>query len=204
MDFFASLFNIDSFMPHGHCYLWRPEILWVHVLSDALVAASYYSIPLALLVFISKRRDLQFRGVFVLFILFICACGTTHVMDIWTTWQPLYGLQGLIKLITATVSVATAIVLWPLIPKALALRSPLQLEGMNIELEGRVRQRTEALESRSRELVNLNDELQAFNRVAMAREERIIELKQEVNRLAQAQGQVPPYDLSGLAPVQAC
>lgn len=29
-DFLTALFSSD-FMPHGHCYLWKPEIVWLHL-----------------------------------------------------------------------------------------------------------------------------------------------------------------------------
>lgn len=198
MEFLGKLIDPEQFMPHGHCYYWTPEILWLHVLSDSLIALSYYSIPPALLVFALKRRDLQFRWVFWLFGAFICACGTTHVMDIWTTWQPVYRLEGLIKAGTALVSLTTAVLLWPLLPKALALAlpGPGQLERLNASLEGKIRERTEALEQRSSELLRANAELCAYNALVVGREERVIELKAEVNALAMRLGLSPPYAFS--------
>ena len=32
------LFDSDSYMPHGHCYLWQPGVLWLHVIADGLIA----------------------------------------------------------------------------------------------------------------------------------------------------------------------
>ena len=85
-DFLKNLFSSNDFMPHGHCYLWRPEIVWLHAVSDALIALSYYSIPLALIYFVRRRQDLAFRWMFVMFGIFIMACGTTHVMNVVTLW----------------------------------------------------------------------------------------------------------------------
>ena len=82
-SFFQSLFE-QNYIPHGVCLLWQPGLLWLHVLSDAVIALSYYTIPFALLWFVTKRRDLAFRGIFVLTSAFILACGTTHVMGIVT------------------------------------------------------------------------------------------------------------------------
>lgn len=92
------MFDFSQFMPHGHCYLWRPEILWLHAGSDALIAAAYFSIPLALIYFVSQRSDIEFKWMFVLFGLFISFCGLTHMMAIYTIWVPNYGLEGLIDL----------------------------------------------------------------------------------------------------------
>ncbi len=115
-------------MPHGYCYSWVPGLVKLHVISDALIGISYYSIPLILGYFIRKRIDLPFKGIFVLFSLFILLCGTTHFMSVWTLWYPAYWLDGMIKAATAFVSVITVFILIPLIPKALELPSPAQLQ----------------------------------------------------------------------------
>ncbi len=115
-------------MPHGACYLWLPSMLWLHILSDATIALAYFSIPFALWYFVNKRTDLAYRWVFVLFGMFILLCGTTHLMGIWTIWHPDYWLDGLIKLATALVSIVTALLIWPLLPKLLALPSPQALK----------------------------------------------------------------------------
>ena len=142
-EFLGRLFSSD-FMPHGHCYLWKPEILWLHVFSDGVITASYYFIPVALVYFVRKRRDLPFHWMFLLFGIFIFACGTTHLMEIWTVWNGTYRLAGVIKAITAVASVGTALALVPLIPQALALPSPAQLRAANAKLEEEVRERLQA------------------------------------------------------------
>ncbi|RVT39871.1 response regulator [Sphingobium algorifonticola] len=136
---------LDDYMPHGYCLLWRPELVWTHVVSDALIALAYFSIPIALIRFIRARRDIQFGGIFWLFAIFIMACGTTHIMAIWTLWNGDYGIEALIKVVTAIASVLTAIVLWPLIPKALALPSTAQLRTANDALASRIAERDAAL-----------------------------------------------------------
>jgi hypothetical protein len=78
----------QDYMPHGICFLWQPELIALHVVSDSLIALAYYSIPIALIYFALKRTDLAFPGIFVLTSLFILACGTTHAMDVWTLWYP--------------------------------------------------------------------------------------------------------------------
>ncbi len=122
------LADTNSYMPHGYCYLWRPTLLWLHIASDSLIAIAYFSIPFALFYFVRQRIDLTYRWIFKLFGIFIILCGTTHLMSIWTTWHPDYLLEGVIKLATALVSIATAVLLWPLIPKLLQLPSPRALK----------------------------------------------------------------------------
>ncbi|MEH2165634.1 MAG: EAL domain-containing protein [Nostoc sp.] len=135
LEFGKSLFGYKQFIPHGHCYLWKPELVGFHIVSDSLIALSYYSIPITLLYFVRKRRDLPFNWIFRLFATFIVICGTTHLMEIWTLWYPTYCLSGCLKAITAIVSLYTACELIRLIPKALALPSSAQLEAANRELE---------------------------------------------------------------------
>src|SRR3954469_21986166 len=86
-----------GFMPHGHCYLWTPQVVWLHVISDALIALAYYSIPVTLVGFVRRRKDLTFSWMFVCFAVFILACGTTHLMEIWNVWHSNYWLSGGVK-----------------------------------------------------------------------------------------------------------
>lgn len=110
MDQILQFFSND-YMPHGHCYLWLPSILWVNVISDLLIAAAYFSIPVVLVLVVRARKDIKFRGVFMLFAAFILMCGITHLFAVYTIWHGSYGWHGIAKLITALVSVATALVL---------------------------------------------------------------------------------------------
>jgi len=119
MQFIKNLFSTDGFMPHGMCYQWQPQVLWTHVISDLIIAIAYYSIPLALAIVIYRRGQFPFKWLLGLFAAFILLCGTTHILGIITIWDPIYRLQGVLKLLTAGVSIATAIVLFPLLPQIL-------------------------------------------------------------------------------------
>ncbi|MEH2183003.1 ATP-binding protein [Nostoc sp.] len=129
--FFNYPFHSNGFVPHGHCYLWQTGLVSLHIISDATIALAYYSIPFLLIYFISKRKDVPFNGVFVLFGAFIIACGTGHLMDIWTLWHPDYWIAGSLKALTAIISIYTAFALFYLMPQALTLPSPAQLEAIN-------------------------------------------------------------------------
>ena len=141
MDFLKALLGPANQLPHGVCLLWDTNLVWLHVVSDAVIMLAYYAIPFGLVYFVRKRQDLAFHWIFLLFGAFIFACGTTHLMNIWTLWQPLYVLEGGIKLLTAGASIVTAIILVPLIPKALALPSPSQLAAANQTLLQQIRER---------------------------------------------------------------
>src|SRR5262249_39864943 len=145
LEFFRNLLNSD-FMAHGYCYRWRAEIVWLHVASDALIALAYYSIPVTLVYFVRRRRDLPFHWIFLMFGAFILSCGATHAAEVWTVWHGTYRLAGVIKLMTAALSIGTAIGLVRIVPGAMALPSPARLAAVNRELEeeARVRLRRES------------------------------------------------------------
>jgi PAS domain S-box-containing protein len=124
-----------DFMPHGYCYLWDPWIVWLNVVSDGLITLSYYCIPIVLIYFIRKNRDLPFNQIFWMFGTFILACGTTHLMEIWNVWHGSYLLAGVVKAVTAAVSVLTAAMLIPLVPKVISLPGRMHLQEKNRKLE---------------------------------------------------------------------
>src|SRR5260221_6477385 len=171
-SFLSWLLPAQDYMPHGMCFLWQPELMALHVTSDATIALAYYSIPIALIYFVAKRSDLAFRNIFVLTGAFILACGTTHVMSIWTLWYPDYRLDGAIKAITALVSIGTAVAMWQVMPVALALPSTAQLERANQLLAAEIEQRPRAEAG----LLDANAELE--RRVAA----RTAELQAEVTQ----------------------
>ena len=140
----SQLFSTQNYIPHGMCLLWQPSLLWLDVLSNTVIAAAYYTIPVALIYFVSRRHDVAFRGIFVLTGAFILACGTTHVMDVVTLWYPIYWIDGLINLATALVSIGTAFAMWQVVPLALALPSTAQLERANNLLEREIGERQSA------------------------------------------------------------
>jgi len=122
-------------MPHGTRYMWDPGMVWLHVISDALIALAYSCIPMALIYFVRKRRDTPRGWVVWMFGAFIVSCGMTHVMEVWNIWHANYLLSGFVKAITAGFSVATAICLVRLIPQALLWPSPTTVETMNQKLQ---------------------------------------------------------------------
>ncbi|MER3477242.1 MAG: hybrid sensor histidine kinase/response regulator [Leptolyngbya sp. ERB_1_2] len=142
--FWSQFFDSSSFIPHGHCYLWQTGLVWLHITGDALIGLAYYSIPLTLFFFVRNRRDLPFNWIFLLFGTFIIACGTGHILDIWTLWHPNYWISGGLKAVTAMVSVLTAVELYSLIPKALALPGPSQLTLANQALQIQIGERRQA------------------------------------------------------------
>jgi signal transduction histidine kinase len=182
MVFFKTLFSSDGFMPHGFCYMWSPGVLWLHIVSDSLIALAYSTIPGTLVYFVRKRRDLPFNWIFLCFGMFILTCGATHAMDVWTLWHATYWLSGAVKLVTAAASVSTAILLVRLVPQALALPSP---DTWRREVAVRTRAE-EALSKANRRLIEAHEE----ERTRIARElhddvsQRVALLAMQLDRMS--------------------
>ena len=162
-----STFFANNFIPHGHCYLWKPGLVWLHLTSDAVTTLAYYSVAVAIIYFTNQRKDLPAQTVVLLvgFFFIFALCGTTHLMEVVTLWHPFYWVSGLIKAVTGAWSFYTfTFLLIPLIPVALDAPSPAQLaltnqeleesrrciQAINVELEQRVQERTAQLEASNR------------------------------------------------------
>ena len=139
-----NIFSPTQYMPHGHCYLWQTPLVWLHVTGDFLIAIAYYSIPAMLIYFVFKRRDVPFLGIFALFGAFIILCGTGHLLEIWTLWHSAYWLSGIEKAITALVSCYTAGSMVTLLPQFLSLKTPQEVEGVNLKLQREIGVREDA------------------------------------------------------------
>ena len=141
MEFLTSFLGRGGYLPHGYCFTWTPGLLWSMAVSDVVIAAAYFTIPVAIMTFVRKRGDPSLVAVAWLFSAFIFACGTTHVMDAWTIWVPDYGLQAVTKVVTAAISIVAAFALWPLIPKALEIPTVSELQRVIASLEAEVKTR---------------------------------------------------------------
>ena len=135
MDWLARLFDSSEFRTRWESKGWSAELAWLHNLADALILAACIAIPATLIHFARRRRDLPFPWIFWLFGGCILACGTIHLMEVIVSFVPMYRLSGVVKMVAALVWLATAFVLVPLTPRALALRG-------HEELEAEIRQRT--------------------------------------------------------------
>ena len=162
-----STFFANNFIPHGHCYLWKPGLVWLHITSDVVTTLAYYLVAVAIVYFTNQRKDLPAHTVMLLvgFFFIFALCGTTHLMEVVTLWHPIYWVSGLIKAVTGAWSFYTFnFLLIPLIPVALDAPSPAQLalanqeleesrrciQAINVELEQRVQERTAQLEASNR------------------------------------------------------
>jgi PAS domain S-box-containing protein len=113
----------SSYMEHGFCLNWERPLVFLHVGSDIVTGIAFYSIPLAMFYFAYRRRDVPFRKIFIMFALFILACGTTHFFAAYTIYRPEYWAEGYVKAFTAAVSALSAVMFIPRIPDAIAMPS---------------------------------------------------------------------------------
>lgn len=185
-----------SFMPHGHCLLWREDLLFLTLVGDGLTVIAYSLIPMALIYFVRRRKDLEFDKIFMLFAAFIAFCGLTHFLSMVNIWHGYYYLHGLVKFVTGLVSISTAIVLWRLMPKFMTIPSMKilseqndklriaqeDLEQANRQLEQKVQERTASLQR----LANTDQLTQVKNRRAIleALENEFLRVKRNPSNLS--------------------
>lgn len=164
LDFLRHLFDTSGFPARWYCGEWSSGHGWLHICSDLLIWSAYFAIPVILVTFALRRRDIPFRAVFWLFGAFILACGTTHLMDALIFTWPAYRLAGVIKLITAIVSWGTVAALIPIIPRALAMRGPEHLEKLMVERTAELTKANETLRAEVHERLRAEEEVKRLNR----------------------------------------
>lgn len=182
MSRFIDTLLTNNFMPHGHCYFWRPDVLWLHVGSNAIIAIAYFVIPIALYTIIKRsQRPIPHKDLLYLFITFITFCGLSHSVEILTTWIPLYQLEGWVKATTASISIITALVLLPKLPDLLTTQS--------------LQEKYDQLYNERDELEEKLNQMNSVYRASLGREERILQLKIEINSELTKQGFEPRYKI---------
>lgn len=193
LNFLETIFSPRQYMPHGNCYLWQTPLVGLHLASDVLIAIAYFSIPAMLLYFV-RQKQVEFSRIFVLFAAFIILCGVGHSLEVWTLWHPAYWLSGIEQALTAFVSCYTAIEMAGLLPQFLALRSPAELEALNLELQAQIEERKQA-EIALRES---ESKFRLFiDRVPMA----VAMLDREMHYIAHSQRWQNDYPVHKLSPV---
>jgi signal transduction histidine kinase len=154
-----NIFSNRGFMPHGHCYLWTPALVWTMIITDTLIGLSYVAIALCLYLLVC-RIHLPFSSMFLAFGAFIAACGATHFMGIYTLWFPNYWLDAFIKIVTAVASVATAVLIFPVFPRIIGFAAAAKLSE---ERKQKLEALNSQLELQSEALMVANRELEAFS-----------------------------------------
>ena len=168
MSDILGLFDTSGFMPRWQCGIWSLKLGLLHIISDLAIFGAYTAIPLVIAYFVLRRKDIPFPRIFWLFVTFIFACGTTHLIEAIIFWVPVYRLAGAVKLFTALVSWSTVVGLALVTPKALRLPG---LARLNDELTHEIEER--------RKTEGERDELLASTQAARSEAERANRIKDE-------------------------
>lgn len=101
-----------SLMPHAVCWRQDPQLIWTMAVTNAITFLSYFSICITLFYLARKTNRVIVRDwIFFLvgFALFIVACGSTHLLEVITTWVPIFWVDAWTNIITAVLSAYVAI-----------------------------------------------------------------------------------------------
>ena len=145
---------MSTLTPHGACLLWKPELIWLNAVSDAMLAVAFFATAFVLGFFLWRRRDLTFRGVFATFAIFAAVCGIARLLSILTLWVPAYDIEGLTKGLLALISAGITAGLLLQLPRILVAPSRTQLAQANAALEEEIqhRRKAEAMVKRFQEI----------------------------------------------------
>jgi signal transduction histidine kinase/CheY-like chemotaxis protein len=136
---------MSTLIARGACLSWQPVLIWLNVVSDALVAVAFLVTAFVLASFVlRRRRDVMFRSAFWILAIFFAVCGIIHLLSILTVWVPDYRIEAAIKAVTAPISIAVTVAMLLMLPRILVLPTRIQLAEAYAALEEEVRQRRKA------------------------------------------------------------
>lgn len=124
IEYLSNIFAVDQWPARWFCGNWSDFHGWLYIISSFAIWGAYFTIPVIIGWFVSKKKNLPFKKIFLLFLLFILFCGLGHLIDGLIFWFPVYRLSALILFLTAVVSWGTVIALFKIIPDALTLKTP--------------------------------------------------------------------------------
>ena len=175
-DLIEKWLSTEGFVLHGHSYPWTPELMWTCMIADAALGLAYYSISAALLYLVRKRHGLEFNWIYLMLSLTLLACGTMHLISVWTISHPSTWLNVSVRGVAAAAAAATAVMLWPLIPRILRLPSPARMRLAIDQLQHEIDERRKAedalrqSQATLRELAAYQERIREDERKRIARE----------------------------------
>src|SRR3984893_7804371 len=151
----GDLMDMSTLIPHGACLLWKPELIWLNAVSDAMVASAFFTTAFVLGSYVwRRRRDVMFRGVFWSLAIFAAVCGVTRLLSILTLWVTAYGIECLANGCVALISVALTAAMLLMLPRIMVLPTRIQLRQAYeaLDEEVRLRRKAEAMVQRFQEI----------------------------------------------------
>jgi signal transduction histidine kinase/CheY-like chemotaxis protein len=143
----GEVLDMSTLIAHGACLLWQPELIWLNVISDALIAIALVTTGFVLASFVWWRRgDIMplFSIVFSAYAIFVAMCGLTRLLSVLTLWIPAYNIEGATKVVVAVMSLGITAGLLRLRPRLKVLPTRIQVERAYAALEEEIRQRRKA------------------------------------------------------------
>ncbi len=113
---------MDGILRFGDCLAWNPVLVSLHVVSDILLFLAYTAIPIAVLIYASQKKDYRIACYCVAG--FIFWYSLIHVAQAVNMWYPIPLILGSMKAVTAILAVIAAIAVFPLLARALELKTP--------------------------------------------------------------------------------
>lgn len=188
MQMLLDFFDAKNFMPHGVCLGWDSPLLWLTAISDVVMTFSYATYPIGIAYFVWKRKDLQYRWLYLgFFIAFILTCASTHFLSVVTIWIPLYWLEAYVNAISAIIATATVFAIWWVIPRALALPSPAELQKARDAAEAANKAKSVFLANMSHELRTPLNAILGFSEL-MSMDAEVTERQKEILRIINRSG----------------
>ena len=119
LSFYNLLLSVQ-YIPYEDCYF-GSTLMGLNIAADLSIALACYFIVISLFYCVRQLEGDRFPKIFILFGSFVFSYGTVHLISIWTLWYPNYWAAGVIKTITALISIFTAIEATRFFPAALHL-----------------------------------------------------------------------------------
>jgi len=105
-----TLFSTETFMARGHSYLWSPRLLILELVTNLVIALAALAIALVLARAAARAGTRPARVAHGLLAVFALGLAGAHALDVWVIWTPIYGIDVVVRCVTAVAAIAAAVV----------------------------------------------------------------------------------------------
>jgi signal transduction histidine kinase len=143
----GDILDMSTLTPHGDCLQWQPGLIWLNVVSDAVLGCASFALAVMLVVFLLRRHGDMLRIFIALFgslAVFAAVGAVSCLLSIVTLWTPLYGIEAAVKVVLALIAAAIGSALLVGLPRLLVMSTRVQLQQAYAALEEETRQRRKA------------------------------------------------------------